>query len=137
MTARYGENTRGVFRLLGKGAIRGVKALRITLELLISITASIFFALLFIVTIGGDNNKKARQPEPWFIRYIEVNNLAKWLRLKPGQTSLSLKNFAGFAHRYNGPAYKRFKYHTKMLSAYQKHSVDVSDQLAMLPRAAW
>jgi len=71
-----------------------------------------------------------------FIRYIEVNNLAKWLRLKPGQTSLSLKNFAGFAYRYNGPAYKRFKYHTKMLSAYQKHSVVAVDELAILPRAA-
>ena len=71
-----------------------------------------------------------------FVRYIEVNNLAKWLRLKPGQTSLSLKNFAEFAYRYNGPAYKRFKYHTKMLSAYQKHSLVVSDELAMLPRAA-
>ena len=57
VTETYGVHTRGVFRLLGKGAIRGVKALRITLELLISITASIFFALLFIVTIGGDKKK--------------------------------------------------------------------------------
>ncbi|PWQ99078.1 N-acetylmuramidase domain-containing protein [Leucothrix pacifica] len=71
-----------------------------------------------------------------FIRYIEVNNLAKWLRLKPGQISLSLKNFAGFAYRYNGPAYKRYKYHTKMLSAYQKHSVTVTEELAILPQAA-
>lgn len=71
-----------------------------------------------------------------FIRYIEVNNLAKWLRLKPDQTSLSLKNFAGFAYRYNGPAYKRYKYHTKMLSAYQKHSVTVTEELATLPQAA-
>lgn len=57
VTERYGAHTRGVFRLLGRGAIRGVKVLRITLELLISITASIFFALLFIVTIGGDKKK--------------------------------------------------------------------------------
>ncbi|PWQ99082.1 hypothetical protein [Leucothrix pacifica] len=57
VTERYGIHTRGVFRLLGKGAIRGVKALRITLELLISITSSLFFALLFIVTIGGDKKK--------------------------------------------------------------------------------
>ena len=57
VSERYGIHTRGVFRLLGRGAIRGVKALRITLELLISITASIFFALLFIVTIGGGKKK--------------------------------------------------------------------------------
>ena len=61
VTERYGAHTRGVFRLLGKGAIRGVKALRITLELLISITASIFFALLFIVTIGGDKQKVKKE----------------------------------------------------------------------------
>lgn len=61
VTERYGAHTRGVFRLLGRGAVRGVKALRITLELLISITASIFFALLFLVTIGGDK----KETESW------------------------------------------------------------------------
>ena len=54
LTQRFGANTRGVFRVLGKSAIRGVKALRITLELLISITSAIFFGLLFIAGIGND-----------------------------------------------------------------------------------
>lgn len=62
VTQRYGAQTRGVFRLLGKGAIRGVKVLKVTLELLISITSSIFFALLFIATIGG--RKQSTRPEP-------------------------------------------------------------------------
>jgi len=53
VTKRYGVQSRGVLRLLGKSAIRGVKALRITLELLISIVSSVFFALLFIVNLGG------------------------------------------------------------------------------------
>ena len=57
LSKRFGIHTRGVFVLLGKTAIRGVKALRITLELLISIVSSIFFGLLFIFTIGG--KKKA------------------------------------------------------------------------------
>jgi len=58
LSQRFGIHTRGVFRLLGKTAIRGVKALRITLELLISIVSSLFFALLFISTIGGDKKPK-------------------------------------------------------------------------------
>ena len=33
---------------------------------------------------------------------------------------LKAKNWAGFAHRYNGPSYKRRGYHTKMAAAYQK-----------------
>ena len=57
LSKRFGIHTRGVFRLLGKTAIRGVKALRITLELLINIISSIFFGLLFILTIGGNDKK--------------------------------------------------------------------------------
>jgi len=60
LSQRFGIHTRGVFRLLGRTAIRGVKALRITLELLISITASIFFGLLFISTIGGGDKKRKK-----------------------------------------------------------------------------
>lgn len=41
------------------------------------------------------------------------------------------KDFAGFARGYNGPAYKRFKYDTKMQAAYNRYkknvSVDASD----------
>lgn len=63
LSQRFGIHTRGVFRLLGKTAIRGVKALRITLELLISITSSIFFALLFISTIGGGDKKRSEEAD--------------------------------------------------------------------------
>ena len=71
-----------------------------------------------------------------FVRYIEVNNLARWLRLSSGQSSLELKNFEKFAYRYNGPRYKRNKYHTRMLSAYKKYSAELPDQLMELPQAA-
>ena len=57
LSQRFGVHTRAVFALLGRAAIRGVKALRVTLELLISITSSLFFALLFISTIGGADKK--------------------------------------------------------------------------------
>ena len=57
LSQRFGIHTRAVFVLLGKTAIRGVKALRITLELLISLFSSLFFALLFISTIGGSNKQ--------------------------------------------------------------------------------
>jgi len=60
LSQRFGIHTRGVFRLLGKTAIRGVKVLRITLELLISITSAIFFGLLFITTIGGSDKKRKK-----------------------------------------------------------------------------
>jgi len=63
LSQRFGIHTRGVFRLLGKTAIRGVKALRITLELLIAITSSIFFGLLFISTIGGGDRKRLKEAE--------------------------------------------------------------------------
>ncbi|PWQ98989.1 hypothetical protein DKT75_02190 [Leucothrix arctica] len=53
LSQRYGIHTRGVLRLLGKTAVRGVKALRITLELLISILATFFSAMFFVGTIGG------------------------------------------------------------------------------------
>jgi hypothetical protein len=58
LSQRFGALTPAVFRVLGKTAIRGVKVLRITLELLISITSAIFFGLLFISTIGGNDKKR-------------------------------------------------------------------------------
>ena len=57
LSQRFGIHTRGVFRLLGKGAVRSVKALKITIELLISFFTSLLFALLFIATIGDDKKK--------------------------------------------------------------------------------
>ena len=71
-----------------------------------------------------------------FIRFIKANNLEKWLRLSPGQSSLELKNFEEFAYRYNGRGFRRNKYHTKMLSAYKKYSADLPEQLNDLPQAA-
>ena len=61
LSQRFGIHTRAVFALLGRTAIRGVKALRITLELLIGIVSSIFFGLLFISTIGGSGKKRQRE----------------------------------------------------------------------------
>ncbi len=47
-----------------------------------------------------------------FVKYIEVNNLAKYLRDK---------DWGSFALRYNGPGYKENKYDTKMEKAYDKY----------------
>ncbi|MGB1310990.1 MAG: hypothetical protein ACPG47_07240, partial [Leucothrix sp.] len=58
ISQQFGLHTRSVFLLLGRTAIRGVKTLRITLELLISLTSSLFFGLLFISTIGGGDKKR-------------------------------------------------------------------------------
>lgn len=53
VSQRYGAQTRGIFRLLGKGAVRGVKMLRLTIELLLSALVSLFCALMFVASIGG------------------------------------------------------------------------------------
>jgi len=53
LSQRYGAHTRGVFRLLGKAAVRGVKTLRMTIELIMSIIGSLFSAVSFIFTLGG------------------------------------------------------------------------------------
>ncbi len=45
-----------------------------------------------------------------FVRYIKVNNLAKWLRLK---------RWARFAAGYNGLEYWRNAYHLKIAAAYR------------------
>lgn len=47
-----------------------------------------------------------------FGRFLEKNNLIKTLRTK---------NWAGFALRYNGPAYKTNKYDEKLMRAYLKY----------------
>lgn len=56
LSKTYGAHTRGIFRLLGKAAVRGVKALRVTLELLVSILASFLSAFLFVATLGGNKS---------------------------------------------------------------------------------
>lgn len=71
-----------------------------------------------------------------FVRFIEVNDLAKYLRLDLAQPSLTLENFAKFARHYNGSGYKRNKYHTRMLSAYNKYRANTPNQVTVLPRAA-
>ena len=53
VSQRYGAQTRGIFLLLGKGAVRGVKMLRLTIELLLSALVSLFCALMFVASIGG------------------------------------------------------------------------------------
>jgi len=71
-----------------------------------------------------------------FVRYIKRNRLDRWLRLEADQSSLELKNFEKFAHRYNGPAYLRNKYHSKMFSAYNKYRVETSQDQILLSDAA-
>ena len=71
-----------------------------------------------------------------FVRYIQHNRLDRWLRLKAGQSRLKLENFEKFAYRYNGPAYLRNKYHTKMFSAYKKYGSEIAEQPILLSDAA-
>ncbi|HAF23464.1 MAG TPA: hypothetical protein DCK93_11245, partial [Blastocatellia bacterium] len=46
-----------------------------------------------------------------FVRFVDVNGLAKYLRTK---------NWAAFARGYNGPKYKINPYDTKLAAAYKK-----------------
>jgi hypothetical protein len=57
-----------------------------------------------------------------FVRYMKVNRLASTLQINPEKESLTLSDFAAFARRYNGANYTKNRYHTKMLSAYQRYS---------------
>ena len=50
-----------------------------------------------------------------FVGFVNVNNLAKYLRSK---------DWAKFAGGYNGPAYKENKYDNKMAEAYKKYEKD-------------
>lgn len=47
-----------------------------------------------------------------FVRYIQVNDLAKWIRDK---------DWVGFASRYNGLGYLENQYDTKMAEAYERY----------------
>lgn len=47
------------------------------------------------------------------LRFIKVNGLIKYI---------NAKNWKAFASRYNGPAYKKNKYDTKMADAYSRYS---------------
>jgi hypothetical protein len=48
-----------------------------------------------------------------FARFIEVNKLVQYLKNH---------NWREFARRYNGPAYEKFQYHTKLENAYNKYA---------------
>ena len=47
-----------------------------------------------------------------FVRYIQVNDLAKWMKAK---------DWARFALRYNGEGYWQNEYDTKMAEAYERY----------------
>ncbi|RVU83929.1 hypothetical protein EOL70_14045 [Leucothrix sargassi] len=55
LSQRFGLKTRAVLRVLGKGAVRSVKTLRLTLELIFSVIGTLFSGLLFVFTIGGSS----------------------------------------------------------------------------------
>lgn len=48
-----------------------------------------------------------------FVRFIEVNHLTRYLKVR---------DWAGFARRYNGPGYKANRYDVKMARAYRQFS---------------
>ena len=48
-----------------------------------------------------------------FVKFIQVNNLAKFLRSK---------DWSGFARRYNGPAFRKNRYDEKLATTYAKFS---------------
>ncbi|MEA2028443.1 MAG: N-acetylmuramidase family protein [Campylobacterota bacterium] len=48
-----------------------------------------------------------------FVRFIQVNNLTRFLKVR---------DWAGFARRYNGPGYKANRYDVKMARAYRQYS---------------
>ena len=50
-----------------------------------------------------------------FGKFVTVNKLVRYLKAE---------DWAGFARRYNGPAYKRNKYDQKLARAFRKHSRD-------------
>jgi len=47
-----------------------------------------------------------------FVRFIQVNNLTRFLKVR---------DWAGFARRYNGPGYAQNQYDVKMAKAYRKY----------------
>jgi hypothetical protein len=48
-----------------------------------------------------------------FVKFIEVNHLTRYLKVR---------DWAGFARRYNGPGYAKNRYDVKMAKAYRKYS---------------
>ena len=48
-----------------------------------------------------------------FVKFVQTENLARFLKNK---------DWAGFARRYNGPAFKKNKYDEKLAAAYAKFS---------------
>ena len=56
-----------------------------------------------------------------FVRFLKKNKLDRVLRLKNGQKTLVLDDFRNFARRYNGSAYAKNHYHTKLQKAYSRY----------------
>ena len=56
-----------------------------------------------------------------FVRYIKAFECDQHLKLKNGASKLRLRNFEKFAACYNGPAFKKNFYHTRMLRAYTRY----------------
>lgn len=56
-----------------------------------------------------------------FVRFLKKNKLDRILMLKNGKKTLVLDDFRNFARRYNGSAYEKNHYHTKLQKAYRKY----------------
>jgi hypothetical protein len=50
ITVKYGSQTKGIVKVLGKGALRSVKVLRRTTELMISLIASLISGLASLIS---------------------------------------------------------------------------------------
>lgn len=66
-----------------------------------------------VIEFVGEMKESEGKQLDIFAKYIEVNNLLKYLRNK---------QWADFALRYNGAGYKANKYDEKLAKAYQKYS---------------
>lgn len=56
----------------------------------------------------------------------QVDIMAAFIKSAGLADELQRKDFAGFARGYNGPAYKKYKYDTKMAQAYRRYSGKVA-----------
>lgn len=81
------------------------------------------------------NTNEAAQLDA-FVRFMKANHLHRKLQRAAGQDALTLDNFTQFARRYNGPAFERNRYHSKMLAAYKKYRRMQQTAQVELPQAA-
>lgn len=65
-----------------------------------------------IIEFVSDMYKSEAEHLKAFVRYIQVNDLAKWMKAK---------DWARFALRYNGEGYWQNEYDTKMAEAYERY----------------